>query len=95
MNWERLMPITADTVTVNGYRTKPNMPTWRGLNWCDVIVAHEAQLSVGWMHPKDQEHGHAADTEMWVRYRVRPRRKGYRFEATPDEPTGWRLVKSS
>lgn len=51
-------------------------------------------LSVAWMHPNDQAAGYANDPDIWVRYRVRPRRKGYRFERDHSAPTGWLLAKT-
>ena len=92
------LPVSPDTVTVLGYRVKANSPMWAGLDWSDVILRERStaamlcfgasaqpdhHLDIAWSHPDD-------DRAAWegTRYRVRPRRKGWRFVKEGDE---WRI----
>lgn len=94
------LPVTPDTVTVLGARVTADSIMWRGLDWSDVILRErntltmlvlgrdapqDHHLDIAWAHPAD---GRAA----WegTRYRVRPRRKGWRFVK---EGAEWRLVR--
>lgn len=107
MQWTKTVHVTPETVTVNGYRVKATDQAWRGINWSDAQVLEQSSLmvfvvgaaqappdhhlSVAWMHTDDQK-GYADSPDMWARYRVRPRRKGYRFQQAPDG-CGYVLVR--
>jgi hypothetical protein len=107
VKWQREMPVTHETVTVLGSRVKCDSPAWTGLDWSRVTVREQStllrfvlgsnapadhHLDVHWMHPNDREHSKDCE-DMWCVYRVRPRRKGWRFEQCGEFP-GWKLVRS-
>lgn len=87
---EHLLPVSPATVTVLGHRVTPTSPAWLGLDLSRAILREQNtlemflfgakappdhHLDVPWCHPTDQPHG-------WndgAMYRVRPRRKGWRF----------------
>ncbi len=91
-NWSaRELPVLPDTVTVLGHRVTASCPMWRGLDWSDAILREQNTLAlaffgakappdhhldVAWCHPEDRPSG--------IRYRVRPRRKGWRFHKRED-----------
>jgi hypothetical protein len=93
------MPVSPKTVTVLGYRVKATDPAWLGLDLSRAILREQStagmfllgpdappdhHLDVPWCHPNDQPGG-------WrdgLKYRVRPRRKAWRFVKEGDE---WRL----
>lgn len=103
INWRaKELPVTPATCTVNGYAYHPKDAAWAGLDLSRAIVREKStaavallgpdrawpdhHLDVPWCHPDDQPEG-------WsdcIRYRVRPRRRGWRFEKREDE---WRLVR--
>jgi hypothetical protein len=101
VDWRsRDLPVTPDTVTVLGSRVKADCPMWRGLDWSDVILrerntlemallgpkaSEDHHLDIAWAHPADGKRACAG-----CRYRVRPRRKGWRFVQQGDE---WRLQR--
>lgn len=84
-------PITPQTVTVNGYRVTESYAAWRGLDWSNVrlweskIEPGAQTLVVSWKHPDDPP---PADCF----YRVRPRRKGWRFVLVGDV---WMIAHST
>jgi hypothetical protein len=85
------LELSPATVTVNGHRCTEADPAWTGLDLPRAILRDENtlemalfgtgaspdhHLDVPWCHPLDQPHG-------WrdgIRYRVRPRKPGWRFE---------------
>ena len=92
------LPVSPDTVTVLGARVTETSPAWRGLDWSDAILRERStaalamlgpdappdhHLDVGWAHPSDPR-----DAWEGTRYRVRPRRKGWRFVREGD---AWRI----
>ena len=74
----RIEPLTADKVTINGYRARDDSPAWLGL-YLDLaeLQDHEEdhRLRVPWIHPQDGPW----DENVGCFYRVRPRRKRDRF----------------
>jgi hypothetical protein len=103
------LPVAPETVTVLGSRVRADEAAWAGLDWTGNVVVREQStlmrwavgndappdhhLDVPWMHPDDRA-SMADYPDGWCVYRVRPRRKGYRFERALGEPTGWRLVRA-
>ena len=81
-----MQPIGPDTVTVLSHRWKASDP-WGGLDFTraelrtgSIWSANDYHLNVPWCHPADQDAawGTAAYVpDCW--YRVRPRRKAWRF----------------
>lgn len=92
--------MTPETVTVLGYRVRGDDPMWLGLDLARAEVREvstamlamvgpdkappDHHLRVPWCHPLDRPHG----WEDCAFYRVRPRRKGWRFRRAGD---GWEL----
>lgn len=92
------VPVSPETVTVLGYRVKPDDPMWLGLDLANaeprtqasillMMIGEDApediHLCVPWNHPDDTANGIYDD----CRYRVRPRMQaGKRWRG--------RLVKS-
>lgn len=102
MDKQTTLPVSPETVTVLGYRVKADSPAWLGLDLSRAILREQNtlelvlfgkdaappdhHLDVPWCHPQDQPHG-------WrdgCMYRVRPRRKAWRFVKEGDE---WRLSR--
>lgn len=99
---DKTLPINHQTVTVNGSKWRERDP-WNGLDFTKAEVREQSSLwlvlvgpskappdhhlFVPWCHPADQPEG----WEDGCMYRVRPRKKGYRFIRIGDE---WRLSRA-
>lgn len=85
------LPVTPETVTVLGYPVKATDPAWTGLDFAHAeirengLVEGDHHLRVPWAHRQDRP-----DYWMGTHYRVRPRRKGWRFVR---EGEVWWLVR--
>ncbi len=85
-------PISADRVTINGYRYKTESPAWAGLDLTKAVERHysiwgkDYHLDVPFWHPDDGPHPDPPE----MRYRVRPRRVREHFERRGDM---WGIAK--
>jgi hypothetical protein len=103
MQIERLH-VSPETVTVLGYKVKPNDARWAGLDFSDVEVLHQStlmmaiagkeapidlHLSVRWNHPEDTKAG----IDSGCRYRVRPQAEvGKKHNGRRIEMVGFELI---
>lgn len=103
IDWRaRELPVSAATCTVNGFRYRADEEPWTGLDMPRAVLREKTtimmvclgrenapadhHLDVPWCHPDDQPEGWSDE----MRYRVRPRRKGWRFQQIDGQ---WRLVR--
>ena len=85
----REVPVSPATVTVLGSRVSASCPSWRGLDFSQAEVLEHATIMTALVGPDapDDHHlnvpfAHPDDPPgLWegCMYRVRPRRKGWRF----------------
>lgn len=102
------IPVSAATVTVDGWRRRASEPAWAALRWSDSSIREKSTLlvfvlgaenappdhhiRVAWVHPDDWPMDQDPPADLVSYHRVRPRDRRFRFMKAADAPSGYVLV---